>query len=143
MQYALAYLSGVVGGRAYPMSNTAGDGRVWEFQVRRVPGRLGNAMPVNGAAPDQRIEIDGAHGMAWLRPDALCGILCLAGGSGLAPMISSARGAMTEPRLIQRQLLFLHGGRTKADICGEDMLRELLNFEHLMHLDEKRSSVSS
>jgi len=124
-QYALAYLPGVVGGRAYSMSNTAGDGRVWEFQVRRVPGGHGSAMLFDGVPPGQRIEIDGPYGMAWLRRDAPRDILCLAGGSGLAPMISIARGAMTEPRLAQRQLHFLYGGRTEADICGEDMLREL------------------
>ena len=81
--------------------------------------------------------------MTWLRRDAPRDILCLAGGSGLAPMISIARGAMTEPRLAQRQLHFLYGGRTEADICGEDILRELLNFKHLTRLDERRSSLSS
>ena len=65
-QYALAYLPGVVGGRAYSMSNTAGDGRVWEFQVRRVPGGHGSAMLFDGATPGQRIE---SHGVA---PKILC-----------------------------------------------------------------------
>ena len=108
-----------------------------------MPGGHGSAMLVDGATPGQRIEIDGPYGMAWLRRDAPRDILCLAGGSGLAPMILIARGAMTEPQLAQRQLHFLYGGRTEADICGEDMLRELLSFKHLMRLDEKPSSPFS
>nr|MDP2192147.1 2Fe-2S iron-sulfur cluster-binding protein [Rhodoferax sp.] len=140
-QYALAYLPGVAGGRAYSMSNTAGDGRVWEFQVRRMPGGQGSAMLFDGVPPGQCIEIDGPYGMAWLRRDAPRDILCLAGGSGLAPMISIARGAMAEPRLAQRQLHFLYGGRTAADICGEDMLRELPGWGERLSYHAAISSV--
>ena len=124
-QYALAYLPSVEGGRAYSMSNTAGDGRFWEFQVRRMPGGHGSQALFDRVRPGDLIEIDGPYGMAWLRRTAPRDILCVAGGSGLAPMISIARGAMTEPRLAQCRLHFLYGARTPADICGEDMLREL------------------
>lgn len=124
-QYALAYLPGVAGGRAYSMSNVGNDPRVWEFQVRRVPGGHGSATLFDRLGPGQAIEIDGPYGMAWLRRDAPRDILCLAGGSGLAPMVSIARGAMAEPRLARRRLHFIYGGRTPADVCGEDMLREL------------------
>jgi len=124
-QYALAYLPGVAGGRAYSMSNTAGDGLTWEFQVRRVPGGQGSAALFDQLPIGERIEIDGPYGMAWLKRDAPRDILCLAGGSGLAPMISIARAAMLEPRLADRALHFLYGGRTPADICGENLLREL------------------
>ena len=122
-QYALAWLPGVLGPRAYSMSN-ATPGRRWEFQVRRLPGNTGSAALFD-LRPGQRIQLDGPYGMAWLRRDAPRDILCLAGGSGLAPMISIARGAMNEPRLAGRRLHFIYGGRTAADLCGEDMLREL------------------
>jgi toluene monooxygenase electron transfer component len=124
-QYALAYLPGVTGARAYSMSNTAGDGRVWEFVVRRQPGGEGTRVLFDEVAVGQRIGIDGPYGMAWLRRDVPRDILCLAGGSGLAPMLCIARAAMSEPQLAGRQLHFLYGGRTPADICGEDLLREL------------------
>lgn len=124
-QYALARLSGVAGLRAYSMSNTAADGRFWEFQVRRLPAGQGSAALFDQLQPGQAIEIDGPYGMAWLRRDAPRDILCLAGGSGLAPMISIARGAFAEPRLAQRRLHFIYGGRTPADLCGLDMLEAL------------------
>ncbi|MDQ6680928.1 MAG: 2Fe-2S iron-sulfur cluster binding domain-containing protein, partial [Pseudomonadota bacterium] len=124
-QYALAYLSGVGSGRAYSMSNIVSDGRVWEFQVRCVPGGKASQTLFERVHPGESIELDGPYGMAWLRRDAPRDILCLAGGSGLAPMISIARGAMAEPKLAHRHLHFIYGGRTPADICGEDMLQEL------------------
>lgn len=124
-QYALAYLPGVTGARAYSMSNTAGDGSAWEFVVRRQPGGAGSNALFDAVAVGQSIGIDGPYGMAWLRRDAPRDILCLAGGSGLAPMLSIARGAIAEPRLAGRQLHFLYGGRTPADVCGEDLLRQL------------------
>jgi toluene monooxygenase electron transfer component len=124
-QYALAYIHGVGGARAYSMSNIVGDGRVWEFQIRCVPGGQGSQALFDRVHPGEAIELDGPYGMAWLRRDAPRDILCMAGGSGLAPMISIARGAMVEPKLAHRHLHFLYGGRTPADICGEDMLQQL------------------
>ena len=124
-QYALAYLPGVTGARAYSMSNTAADAQVWEFVVRRQPGGAGSRVLFDEVQVGHRIGIDGPYGMAWLRRDAARDILCLAGGSGLSPMLSIARGAMNEPGLARSQLHFLYGGRTPADVCGEDLLREL------------------
>jgi toluene monooxygenase electron transfer component len=124
-QYALAYLPGVVGARAYSMSNTPDDAGAWEFVVRRTPEGRGTRALFDDVQPGQPIAIDGPYGMAWLRRDAPRDILCLAGGSGLAPMLSIARAAMGEPRLAGRKLHFLYGGRTPVDVCGEHLLREL------------------
>jgi toluene monooxygenase electron transfer component len=132
-QYALAYLPGVTGARAYSMSNTAGDGRTWEFVVRRQPGGEGSRVLFDGVAVGQSIAIDGPYGMAWLRRDAPRDILCLAGGSGLAPMLSIARGATVEPKLAGHQVHFLYGGRTPADVCGENLLRELPGWGERLH----------
>lgn len=124
-QYALLHLPGVEGPRAYSMSNTAGDGRAWEFQVRRVPGGRGSAALFDQVVPGTPVEIDGPYGMAWLRRDAPRDILCIAGGSGLAPMVSIVRGASAEPALAQRRIHFLYGARTPADVCGQDLLQAL------------------
>lgn len=129
-QYALVQLPGITGARAYSMSNL--DAGIWHFQVRQVPGGTGSAALFNlplGAA----VALDGPYGMAWLRRDAPRDLLCLAGGSGLAPMISIARGAMAEPRLAGRQLHFIYGGRTAADLCGQDLLAALPGFGQRLH----------
>ncbi len=122
-QYALCALPGVRGARAYSMSNTAAadGGGSWHFQVRRVPGGAGSAA-LFALQVGQAVQLDGPYGMAWLKRDVPRDILCMAGGSGLAPMISIARAAMVEPTLAARRLHFIYGGRTPADLCGRDML---------------------
>ena len=129
-QYALLQLPGVVGPRAYSMSNT--EAADWHFQVRQVPGGAGSAA-LFALQPGARVGVDGPYGMAWLRRDSPRDILCLAGGSGLAPMVSIVRGAMAEPRLAARQVHFLYGGRTPADLCGQDMLAALAGYGQRLH----------
>ena len=129
-QYALVQLPGVAGPRAYSMSNT--EPGIWHFQVREVPGGVGSAALFELRLGD-RVGIDGPYGMAWLRRDSPRDILCLAGGSGLAPMVSIARGAMAEPQLSERQLHFIYGGRTAADLCGQDLLAALPGYGSRLH----------
>jgi len=129
-QYALVTLPGVAGPRAYSMSNTDAD--CWHVQVRKLPEGAGSTA-LFALQPGARVLVDGPYGMAWLRRDSPRDILCLAGGSGLAPMISIARAAMVEPKLAERQLHFLYGGRTPADLCGQDMLAELPGYGERLH----------
>ena len=131
-QYALLYLPGIVGARAYSMSNTAGSS-LWEFQVRRVATGRGTVALFDALKVGDHLEVDGPYGMAWLRREVRRDILCLAGGSGLAPMISIARGAMAEPALSSAQLHFLYGGRTAKDVCGQDMLQVLPGWGTRLH----------
>lgn len=133
-QYALCLFpgaSGVNGPRAYSMSNL--DAAVWHFQVRQVPGGTGSAALFD-LKPGAHVQLDGPYGMAWLQRDVPRDILCLAGGSGLAPMIAIARAAVAEPKLAGRHIHFVYGGRTPADLCAEDLLRELPGYgERLFH----------
>lgn len=131
-QYALLYVPGIEGARAYSMSNLPGDGNCIELQVRRTPEGRGSAALFQ-LAIGTGLEIDGPYGMAWLRTAVKRDILCVAGGSGLAPMISIARGAMATPALENVQLHFIYGGRTPQDICGEDMLHALPGWGERLH----------
>ena len=127
-QYALLRLADGEGLRAYSMCNIANEAGEWHFQIKRVPtGAVSTALfahlPIGA-----RIEIDGPYGMAYLRPDAPRDIVCVAGGSGLSPVVSIARAYASEPRLAARKLHFFYGGRGPADICGESILRELVGW---------------
>lgn len=130
-QYALCHLPGVTGPRAYSMSNLGA--AIWHFQVRHVPRGAGSGALFE-LQPGARVQLDGPYGMAWLKREVPRDILCLAGGSGLAPMISIARAAVAEPKLAERRIHFVYGGRTPADLCAEDLLRELPGYgERLTH----------
>jgi toluene monooxygenase electron transfer component len=123
-QYALIQMPGIAGLRAYSMSNQGGQASVFDFQVRLTPQGLGSAALFNMPL-GSRVEIDGPYGMAYLREDSPRDILCVAGGSGLAPMISVARGALSSPTLVGRRLDFVYGARSCEDVCGEDMLQAI------------------
>jgi toluene monooxygenase electron transfer component len=126
-QYALLYVPGVEGGRAYSMSNVTETGEEWHFQIKRVPGGSATERLFGGIGAEA-IEVDGPYGMAYLREDAPRDVLCLAGGSGLSPMISIARGFALSEKLAGRNLHFIYGGREARDICGEPMLKDLPGY---------------
>lgn len=127
-QYALIHVPGVQYQRAYSMSNVSnGDGQ-WNFQIKRVPGGKGTNVLFSEVSIGQQLSLDGPYGMAYLREDSPRDILCLAGGSGLAPMISITRAAAFNERLSGRNIHFVYGGRTPKDICGEQNLSDLPGY---------------
>ncbi len=132
-QYALLHVPGISGGRAYSMSNITDDGMEWHFQIRRVPNGQCTTALFDRLTVGEKIGLDGPYGMAYLREDAERDILCLGGGSGLAPVISIARGWARSDKLKGRKLHLIYGGRTPDDICGEDMLKELRGYGVDLH----------
>ncbi|PKO56828.1 MAG: oxidoreductase [Betaproteobacteria bacterium HGW-Betaproteobacteria-21] len=127
-QYAMLDLPGVSSSRAFSLANTPNARREWHFQIRRVPHGLGTHALFDQLAVGDEIGLDGPYGMAYLRTDSPRDIVCVAGGSGLAPMISITRGAIEAGLLGERTLYFFYGARTPRDVCGEDMLRPLAGF---------------
>lgn len=132
-QYALLYVPSVVGARAYSMANTADDGAVWDFQIKKVPGGAATEKLFSGVRAGDQIAVDCPFGMAYLRDDAPRDILCLAGGSGLSPMVSIARGFAASAALKDRQLHFVYGGRKVRDIAGEQFLKSLPGWGSRIH----------
>ena len=126
-QYALFYLPGLEAPRTYSMSNVQEDGD-WQFIVRRVPSGVGTVTLFDKVAVGSTLELDGPYGLAYLRTDSPRDIVCIAGGSGLAPILSIARGAVREPRLDGRRIHVFYGARTRRDLCGEAELRALPGF---------------
>jgi toluene monooxygenase electron transfer component len=124
-QYVSVWVAGVDAPRNYSMSNLPNDEGVWELVVRRVPGGAATAVLVDALAVGDRVEIDGPYGLATLRTDAARDIACVAGGSGLAPMLSIARGAAAAGLLERHRLRFFYGARTPADVCGDRELAGL------------------
>lgn len=114
-QYALLQPPGVQGGRAYSMSNLPQEG-TWKFMIKLVPEGAATGYLFNDARPGDEIVIDGPFGTAWLREEAPRDVLLAAGGSGLSPMVSIARGAEEAGLLDDRKLRFFYGARSQEDL---------------------------
>lgn len=127
-QFAMLDLPGVTGSRAYSLSNTANAQREWHFQIRRVPHGQGTHALFDRLSEGAEIGLDGPYGVAYLRTEVARDIVCVGGGSGLAPMVSIVRGAVEAGMLKDRVLYFFYGARTPRDVCGEDMLSELAGY---------------
>jgi len=127
-QYALFYLPGLEAPRTYSMSNIDDGSGTWEFIVRRVPGGTGTVTLFDKVAVGDDITFDGPYGLAYLRPDSSRDLVLIGGGSGLAPMLSLARGAVAEPRLAGRNIHVFYGARTTRDLCGAAELEALPGF---------------
>lgn len=132
-QYGLIAAPGVNGARAYSMCNVTSTGEQWHFQICRVPNGKATTSLFDHMKVGDSVGLDGPFGMAYLREDAPRDILCLAGGSGLSPMISITRAAAASDALKDRTIHFVYGGRTPRDICGEEMLKELRGFGERIH----------
>ena len=132
-QYAAIEIPGLGSPRCYSMSNIANERGEWHFQIRRLPGGKGTGLLFEELKEGDEVEIDGPYGLAWLREDSPRSIVCVAGGSGLAPMVSIARGASAAGLLKTRELHYFYGARSPRDICGESFLRELPEFGSRIH----------
>lgn len=142
-QYASLVLAGVDAPRGYSMSNLPNAQAQWHFQIRRVPGGQATSVLFDTLAVGDEIELDGPYGLAGLREDNPRDIVCVAGGSGLAPMVSIARGAAAAGMLATRRLHFFYGARTPRDVCGEAFLRELQGFGSALQFHPVVSDAAS
>lgn len=122
-QYALLYAPGIAGARAYSMSNLANAEGVWRFIIRRVQTGRGSTILTEDLAIGADLLLDGPYGHAYLREDVDREIVCIAGGSGVGPMLSIARAALARPS--GPVVHFFEGARTHADLCGGKILARL------------------
>lgn len=115
-QYAMATFAGTEQVRAYSMSNQPNAEGVWKFMIRRVPGGSFSSALFETLHPGARVRIDGPLGLAYLRDEIDRDIVCIAGGSGFAPIVSIVNGALSSQRLRERRKWVFYGGRGPADI---------------------------
>ena len=126
-QYAIFQLEGEGIRRCYSMSNLPNADGLWEFQIKSVPEGAASDILFGLSVGDEMV-LDGPYGMAFVRPDSSRDVVCIAGGSGLSPMVSIARSIGLDPAQNDKKIHFYYGGRTAADICGEDYLADLPGY---------------
>jgi naphthalene 1,2-dioxygenase ferredoxin reductase component len=108
--------------RPYSMAGLSGDGLL-EFHVRLVPGGRVTGYIANQLRVGDSVRVSGPMGSAYLRRKHAGPVLCVAGGTGLAPILSILRGAAQANMRNQIHLYF--GVRSVRDVYGLDWLREL------------------
>lgn len=119
-QYATLTVPGVPP-RDYSMANRPG-GADLEFHIRRVPGGAAS-VAMHDLAPGDQVQIEGPRGAAHLRPNHAGPILAVAGGSGLAPVLSILRTGIALP--MRQPVRVYFGARSERDLYGLDILHDL------------------
>lgn len=108
--------------RPYSMAGLAGDGR-FEFHVRLVPDGRVTGYIAHDLKVGDAVKVSGPLGSAYLRRKHEGPMLCVAGGTGLAPILSILRGAVAQGMKNPIHLYF--GVRSQRDIYGMPWLDQL------------------
>jgi naphthalene 1,2-dioxygenase ferredoxin reductase component len=108
--------------RPYSMAGLHDDGE-WEFQVRRVPDGRVTAFIFDELQVGAALRISGPLGSAYLRKQHSGPMLCVGGGTGLAPVLSIVRGALAAGMDNPIHLYFCV--RSAEDVYDADRLQAL------------------
>ena len=120
-QYATLELPGETA-RDYSMANAPGTAD-FEFHVRRVPGGRTSGAIHDRLRVGDRVRRTGPRGTAHLRAGHTGPILAVAGGSGLAPILSILESAVAQG--MRQPIRVYIGGRDEGDLYGLDRLARL------------------
>lgn len=107
--------------RAYSMCNAPGDKRTVELMVRLVPHGICTTYMFQYLKAGDLVTFTGPFGDFYLR-DGDRRMICMAGGSGMAP-IRAILKAMTPEQIARRRPIFFFGARSKRDLFMVDEWR--------------------
>jgi len=136
-QFVLLAPEGVAGYRGYSMCNFARGGRRLDFIVKRKTSGGFSQWLFGGKRDGARVETFGPLGKATFDPALGKHVLLIAGGSGIAGMMSILCRAQ-EARYFERHRGWLFFGvRTMRDACFLDELSTCPNVEITIALSEE------
>lgn len=125
-QFALVRVPRIPGYRAWSMVNYAKSARSLEFVVKKKPGGAASAWLFDLSAIDgSTVDVIGPLGRATWTPDVDRNLLLIAGGSGIAGMISILQHALEAGHFRRRRGWLFFGVRTYADAFYLDRLATL------------------
>jgi NAD(P)H-flavin reductase/ferredoxin len=107
--------------RSFSMANLPGDGLI-ELMIKRYPGGRLSGMLDGQISPGEKLGITGPYGAFRVR-DSKHPILMIAGGSGMAPILSVLRHLARDA--CERPVRFFYGARTEADLFHLSEIEEL------------------
>ncbi len=124
-QFVVLQVPGVTGYRGYSMVNFERAARRLDFVVKKKPGGGASEWLFRGAIEGQQVEWFGPLGAATFYPTLGKNILCIAGGSGIAGIMSILSRARQEHYFDQYSGHVFFGVRTYADAFYLDELSQL------------------
>jgi NAD(P)H-flavin reductase/ferredoxin len=107
--------------RSFSMANLPGEDRI-ELMIKRYPGGRLSAMLDGEIKSGDKLGFTGPYGAFRLR-EAERPILMIAGGSGMAPILSVLRQLAGEG--CERPVRFFYGARTEDDLFGLEEIERL------------------
>ena len=114
-QFVVLEVAGIDGGRAYSMVNFDREASRLSLVVKRKPGgRFGDWL-FDASADEAEVKLFGPLGRATFRPDEDRNFVCVAGGSGIAGMMSILECASRADYFRSHQAAMFFGVRTLAD----------------------------
>ena len=122
-QYADIRIPGSEEHRAYSMANTPRANDHLEFIIKVFPGGRFSSLLEGGISVGQDLVVKGPYGVFMLREKSNSDIICIGGGSGMAPLWS-VLNSMAE-RGIERKATYYYGARTRKDLFYLDRLQQL------------------
>ncbi len=125
--------------RAYSMSSPPSDKNHLEFLIRLVPGGIVTSYVHEHLQEGQKVRIIGPFGDFKVR-DTDATMICVAGGSGMAPFKSIFQDMIDNGTIEDREIWYFFGARSRRDVFYLEWLYELdekyENFHFIPALSE-------
>jgi propane monooxygenase reductase subunit len=118
-QYVDVWVPGCEARRSFSMANLPGEGRI-ELIVKHYPGGRFSSLLDGAIAVGDELRFTGPYGAFHLRQSERP-VLMVAGGSGMAPILSLLRTLASEGS--GRMVRFFYGARTDDDLFYVDLIR--------------------
>ena len=129
-QFVVLEAAGVPGGRAYSMVNFDADIDKLELVLKRKPGGRFSDWMFDELKDEAEVEVFGPLGRAVFRPEEARDVVCIAGGSGIAGMMSILECAVRADHFRNHRGVVFFGVRTLADTF---YLAQLSRFAEASH----------
>ncbi|OPX05339.1 2Fe-2S iron-sulfur cluster binding domain-containing protein [Mycobacterium sp. AT1] len=127
--------------RAYSMAHPVRDPSTVEFVIRAKPGGAASKWLFSDMSVGDPLVAEGPYGRAYARPHSARPVLCVAGGTGLAPILAITEHLLTAARPPSLHLYV--GARTDTDIVLLDRLARLHDMGAELALSVEHPTLSA
>jgi len=137
-QYVQIKVPGIEAIRAYSIASNPKNNTDIELLIRYVPNGQATTFVHKALEVGDNLEVTGPYGDFFLREDSNKEMICIAGGSGKAPIRSIL--AYLKDQGMPRKVKYFFGARSKRDLYYteefEKLAKEYPNFEYIPALSE-------